>query len=486
MSESALRHGPRQPLGPGPFLQARPPAYDGVQRRQTFWPSASQAHGSLNDPLPATLASAAIPLSFLSEPELAVLALLSLFACGFFALLRVALVHSVPSRVLEGARSEAERARLRPRLERVEALSTSASVLGITSEIAFAMVVLALVGGERLTWGTMLVSLSISVPLLAFVGEVLPHALRGERTDGLLRSVLYPFDLLQRPLGWLIVGLDGGRSALMRLLRIPERPPAARRIVEDLRDVVEDSDRQGDLRETEREIIENVVDLSGTDVAELMTPRTELRAVELGAGTAAVLSEMASSGFSRIPVYEGSLDNIVGVAYAQEMLALVSSGELEDKELKSLLRPVGFVPETKLVTELLAQFRRDKQKMVVVLDEYGGTAGLVTLGDVLTELVGEMRQELGESAPAAIRRNEDGSIEVLGGTHVSDVNEELDLDLPEEEDYETLAGFVLAQLGRFPRTGESFRWKGHDFKITEASDRRVLGVRLRPALAKRA
>ena len=442
----------------------------------------------MSPPFAALRATALLPLPLapLAPLELTVLSCLALVACGFFGLLRVALLHSPPARVLEGAQTAEKRDGLRPRLERAEALATSASVLQIASQISFALLALGLVGGERLSWGTMLLALALGVPLLAFTSEVLPHALRGELTDRFLRAVLPAFDIAQRPLGALIVGLDGARRGILRLLRIPERPPAARRIVEDLRSVIEESDRQGELRATEREIIENVVDLSGVAVAEVMTPRTGLQAVELQAGVSEVLRTMTESGHSRIPVFDGSLDSIVGVAYAQEMLVLLSRGELDGKDLKSLLRPVGFVPETKLVTELLAQFRRDKQKMVIVLDEYGGTAGVVTLGDVLTELVGEMRQELRETAPAPIRKNDDGSFEVQAGTHVSDVNEALDLDLPEREDYETLAGFVLAQMGRFPKNGESFQWGGIEFKVTEASDRRVLGVRLRPALAKRA
>ncbi len=441
----------------------------------------------MNVPPPAGFLPAALPrFPDLAQVELLVLALVSLGLCGFFALLRVALLHSVPARVLEGARDDGERARLRPCLERAEQLAASASVLQIASQIAFAILVLGMVGAQGLSWGTMLFALALCVPLLALAGEVLPQAVRGERTDRILRAALVPFAAAQRPLRALIVGLEWIRRVILRVLRIPERPPAARRIVEDLRDVIEESDRPGELRATERELIENVVDLSGVDVAEVMTPRTALHAVELGAGVPEVLRVMTETGHGRIPVYEGSLDNVVGVAYAQEMLALLSRGELEGRELKGLLRPVAFVPETKLVTELLAQFRRDRQKMVIVLDEYGGTAGVVTLGDVLHELVGAMREELGETSPKPIRRNEDGTIEVQAGTHVSDVNEELDIELPEREDYETLAGFVLAQLGRFPKKGESFQWGGIEFQITEASDRRVLGVRLRPALAERA
>jgi CBS domain containing-hemolysin-like protein len=180
-----------------------------------------------------------------------------------------------------------------------------------------------------------------------------------------------------------------------------------------------------------------------------------------------------------VPVYDKSLDRIVGVAYAQEILQAIARGEMGIRDLGSLLRPVLFVPETKLASELLAEFRRNHQKIAVVLDEYGGTSGLVTMGDIVTELVGEMPGELGRRGPAALTRLSEGHFEVLGTTRVSDVNAELGIELPEQEDFETLAGFVLSEFGRFPRKGEGFERDGIAFQVSEASDRRVLKVEVR-------
>jgi len=203
--------------------------------------------------------------------------------------------------------------------------------------------------------------------------------------------------------------------------------------------------------------------------------------VELQDGVPAVVRSIAETGHTRIPVYDKSLDRIVGVAYAQHILQAIVLGEMGNRDLGSLLRPVPFVPETKLASELLSEFRRDQQKIAVVLDEYGGTAGLVTMGDIVTELVGEMPGELGRMPPAPISRLPDGRVEILGTTRVSEVNEELGLRLPEEEDYETIAGFVLAELGRFPHEGERFERDGAVFQVTEASDRRVNKVEVRLA-----
>ncbi len=400
---------------------------------------------------------------------------------AFFAVLREGLLHSVPSRVLEAARTDQERAGLRPLLDRAESLATSASIFGITCQILFTFcVVLIAVAAFGETLGALGIALAASVPLLVFATETLPNILRGGFSDRLLRAVLPSFDLLQRPLLALRLGLDATSRAVMRLLRIPERKKTARQIVEDLRSVIEDSERESDLHESEREIIENVVEFSDVGVAQVMTPRTELTAVEVGAGILEVVRAIARSGHSRIPVYEKDLDTIIGIAYAQEILKLLSEGKLEGAHLRDLLRPASFVPETKPISALLADFRRSRQKIAIVLDEYGGTAGIVTIGDIVARLVGDMREEHDEGAPEPIRRMADGRVEIQAVTRVSEVNEALNLKLPEEEDFETLAGFVLSELGHLPRPGEAFDWDGIEFTVSEANDRRILKVLLRP------
>lgn len=412
------------------------------------------------------------------------LALGALALTSLFGLLKAALLHSVPSRVLEHARGEERRRRLRPLLERAEFLATSASVLWITCQILFVVFVWVLVGeglgGEGLSWSSMGLALIITVPLLAVAGEVLPSTLRGERSDRFLARALVAFELAQRPLAALIVGIVGSRTLLLRLLRIQAPSTSTREIVEGLRAVIEDSERDEDLAESEREIIENALGFHDVDVDQVMTPRTEIRAVELSDGVQEVVRLIGETGHTRIPVFDKSLDRIVGVAYAQDVLQAIARGAAASQDLGSILRPVLFVPETKLATELLAEFRRRRQKVAVVLDEYGGTAGLVTMGDLVTELVGDMPGELGQHEPAPITRLPDGRVEVLGTTRVSEVNGELELDLPEEEDFETLAGFVLAEFGRFPARGECFEREGRTFVVTDATDRRVNKVEIRP------
>lgn len=399
---------------------------------------------------------------------------------GLFALLRNALLHAVPARLLKGV-DPPRRDRLDALLERSDFLATGASLFTFFFQLVFVVCVMAVFNGQRFTMAEVGLAILVCAPALVFVQELLPRAFRGERSDGILRLLLPLLDVLHRLLllGMVIAVLNGVRRLFLRAFRVPEQGPEGRPIVDGLRDALEDAGRGRDLGENEREFIENALEFSDIDVTDVMTPRTELAAVDIAKGIERVVETIAESGHSRIPVYDGTLDSIVGVAYAQEVLQLVAVGEYEGADLRKLLRPVPFVPETKGVSQLLAEFRRDNQKIAVVLDEYGGTSGIVTLGDIVEEIVGDIPGELGQVSPKEFRALPDGSTAVRGTTRVSEVNEELDLDLPEEEDYETLAGFVLSELGRFPKIEESFHWNDLEFLISEATDRRVLEVVIR-------
>lgn len=408
------------------------------------------------------------------------LALATLFAAGLFATFRAALLHSVPSRVLGQARDEAHRERLRPLLEHADALRTSASAYTIAMQVAFLLLALGVASRGELTWPRLSIALAVAIPVLVFVCEVLPGALRGAKHDALLVRGLSWFHLLHMPLAAPVRALEIARRSMLRLLRIPERPRAARVIVEGLRDVIEDSDLEGGLGETTTEIIENAVGFREVDVGEVMTPRTEIQAVELAAGLGEVARVVAESGHDRLPVFEGNLDAVVGIVSARDVIRALSSGaSFEDRSIHKVMRPAVFVPETKLVSELLQEFRRDKQKIAIVLDEYGGTSGLVTMTDILEEIVGDLGDEFDDHEDDPIWRHEDGSADVQAFLRISEVNEELALDLPEGEDYETLAGFVLARLGRFPKIGEVFHFGDIEYTVLEANDRRVLRVRIR-------
>lgn len=427
-------------------------------------------------------ANAPPPSSLVAWIRLAdVAALLGLLiGAGFFATLRAALVHSHAPRVLARARSERSRARVEPLLAQADTLATSARIFEAGFEFLFGFLLLRVIADDQpldltmIAWATL-----VAVPLRLTFTEILATPIAFRRGDTLLLWVLPTFRVLQLPLRWLVRALEGIRRALMRVVGLRQNPATSRQIVEGLRQVIHSAEISGDLDETEREIIGRVMEFRDVNVSAVMTPRTEIHGVEATEGLLAAARATANSGHSRIPVYDGSLDTIIGIVTARDLVAAAGDTGLESGSLKSLLRPAHFVPETKRVSELLTEFRREKIKLAIVLDEYGGTAGLVTLGDIITEIVGDIPDEFDETSRDPIRRLPNGSAEVDASLHVSEVNQELELDIPEGEDYETLAGFVLSELGHFPKRNERFALGGVEYTVLEASDRRVLKVGVR-------
>ncbi len=405
--------------------------------------------------------------------------LVVLLGAAGFALLRAALQYSRTTRVVSLAHSQRARERLAKLLERVDVLSTSAGVLKVACDLVFMAMLLSLMQDPTSpSWTTILLLVVVAVPALLLFTEALPHALARKYGDRILVKVLPAFQLLQLPLQALVIALEATRKAIWRMTDVPFESTETREIVEGLREVIEDTARRGDFDETERELIENVMEFADVDVAEIMTPRTEIHGVDVKDGLAEVVRIAAEEGHSRIPVYYENLDNIIGYLSARGIVQILSSHDLDSARLRDHLRPVYFVPETKQVSALLAEFRKERRKMAIVLDEYGGTAGMVTLGDILGEIVGDIADEYDREDPEPVKRISPSVAELEAGVRIAEVNELLPLELPEEEDFETLGGFVLAELGHFPRRGESFEKGDVRYEVLEASDRRVLRVRV--------
>jgi len=408
----------------------------------------------------------------------------ALLCASFFATLRLALQHSVPERVLSRTGDERKRETLQPLLERVGSLATSAGVLKLTADLVFAALVLkAFVDTSAFTLRAAAEALAVAVPSLLLATEAVPAAVARRWGDGMLIHLLRPFHILQLPLRAVVVALEALQLALQRLFGLPDSTGDARRIVESLREVIEDAEVSGGLDQSERELIENVMEFRDVDVAAVMTPRTEIHGLEVDDDLLTIARKVTDCGHSRMPVYEDSLDTILGTISARDVVQVVAQEGLTagtTLNLRAVLRPAYFVPETKHISELLAEFRHEKTKIAVVLDEYGGTAGLVTLADITGEIVGDVLDEFDEEEAPAFHHNDDGSVEIDASLHVSEVNEKLETGIPDTEDFETLGGFVLAELGHFPKQGEGFEREGFAYTVTDSSDRRVLRVRVQP------
>lgn len=333
----------------------------------------------------------------------------------------------------------------------------------------------------RRPWRTMGMFAATWLVLLTF-GVALPNALAKYVGEPLIARVL-PLLRLVRMICYPAIFMQEGLDALTAAITGAPTKGSASYMVEleqEVLDAVSEGERRGAVDEEEKEMIESVIEMTDTQVAEIMTPRTDIAALPIGADAAQVREVIRSKGYSRIPVYEETIDSIQGVLYVKDILV-----RDEDKafQLATMMRPPLFIPETKPVRELLREFQRQKIHFAIVLDEYGGTAGLVTIEDILEELVGEIADEYEHAEPEDLLHIDDHTVEVDARMNLHDVNHALGLQLPEDQDYDTIGGLVFAQLGRIPRAGEHCDVQHVRIDVIKADPRRVLRLRLHIAPA---
>ena len=325
--------------------------------------------------------------------------------------------------------------------------------------------------------GVVGVSAAISFVLLVAFAVALPHAMAvhsGEdvlaRSVGVLaalRFLMWPFGRFYAIVEFVVRRLLGKREA--------SKEEESERVEQEILEAVSEGEAHGAVDVDQKEMIESVLELDETTVVTIMTPRTDVNAVPDDVTFDAVRSLIIEKGHSRIPVYHGTIDHVVGVVYAKDLLRLDYSAPFDACQT---MRAVRYVPETKTLAELLSEFQANKVQIAIVLDEYGGTAGLVTIEDILEELVGEIDDEYDEPPPPPMNRIDNETLEVDGRMHIDEINSELDVKLPEEEDYETIAGFVFATLGKIPAVGEELTHGNVHIEIVDAEARKINRLRL--------
>ncbi len=235
--------------------------------------------------------------------------------------------------------------------------------------------------------------------------------------------------------------------------------------------------REGTLKKSEFKVIDNVMRLEEVTLAEVLTPRIDVIAIPAGASVAEAKDLMLDEGHLRLPVYDGDLDHIVGIIVARDLWRADRDG---DTSIDGLIRPVQFAPETKKVEDLIPDMRRQRAKMAVVVDEFGGTEGIVTLEDLIEEIVGEIQDEHELDEPPEFSVKQDGSIRIWGGVPVRDVNEELNLDLPGPAQ-DTLGGWMQGRLDRIATRGDMISVTGGRFRVERMRGHRVIWVVFHPA-----
>lgn len=321
-----------------------------------------------------------------------------------------------------------------------------------------------------------IVGLSTLTYLHIVLGEMIPKSLALSAPVRTVLGVFAPMRLssgiLSLPVRW----LNAIGSALLRLFRVPPAAPHAHlHSPEELEILVDESAAQGALNATERDMVHSIFDFGDLTVGNVMTPRPQIQAIALDTPLPEVLALAVDSSHSRFPVYERDLDNVLGVLYLRDLVRqqVRTKGQLD---LRLLLRPVLVVPEHYPVIKVLTAFRHKRSHFAIVIDEFGGTAGLVTLEDLVDDVMGEVDDEFDQSA-ALIRRLPDGSVQIDGMTHIDEVNSMLGLSL-QDKNYHTIAGFVLGKLGRIAHVGDIVETNGIRLKVEALDGLRIARLSL--------
>jgi len=250
----------------------------------------------------------------------------------------------------------------------------------------------------------------------------------------------------------------------------------------DLQALIDVGEAEGILEEEEGELIHSIIEFGDTRVSEVMTPRPDIVAVPENATMREARDVILDSKYSRLPVYREQIDNVEGMIYVRDLLQCWADGR-EDESIKSLVRSVYFVPETKAVAELLEEMQKAHAQLAMVIDEYGGVCGLVTVEDILEEIVGEIEDEdiAGEELEEIVE-GANGSYEVLGSTEIGKIERIFDMEI-EDDDFTTIAGLVINESGKVPAAGEQLTIRGLDVEVLETDERRILRLRVRRAQA---
>jgi len=314
--------------------------------------------------------------------------------------------------------------------------------------------------------------------IIAIVGVGIPHAWANYAGERVLSGTF-----------WILIGLRYFLFpvvAVMQAFDLPIRRLSGQTDEDDeneesakqeILQAAADGAAEGLVDDDEVEMIESVIEFADTDAAEIMTPRTDVFALSIDTPWVEAVSEIHNAGHTRVPIYKDNLDNITGIVYAKDLLKHIITGA-PPENLQALSRKPFFVPESKPLDDLLREFKSRKVHIAVVLDEYGGTAGLVSIEDVIEEIVGEISDEYDNPEDDAMLRINETTVEAEGRLRIDELNDLLELKLPEDEDYDTVAGFVVAELGYIPAIGETIAASDAKFTILESDERKISRLRI--------
>jgi magnesium and cobalt exporter, CNNM family len=373
---------------------------------------------------------------------------------------------------------------------------TIASIgIGYIAEGTIATLLIPYLGWANVNWGPLPVlgSISITSHLIATIitltlvtylhvvlGEQVPKMIAIQRAEPVALWTVGPTQLFGRVLRPFIRFMSISASAITRLAGVPPTGVhAVPHTPEEIRLLVEQSQEEGQIEAEQEQMIAGVFDFPDIMAREVMTPRRDIKALEVTSSLEEVLHILIEEGHSRMPVHEGDLDQIVGVLLAKDLLPYLVGSKGEGFNLRDVMREPYFVPDTKPLGELMAEMRSENVHLVIVIDEFGGTEGIVTMEDLLEEIVGDIYDEYDEPEPE-FEVTPEGEILVDGGASIDEVNERFEMELS-SQDFDTVGGFIFGALGRLPVPGDKVSVDGSgELTVVETEDRRVTKVKVVP------
>ena len=319
---------------------------------------------------------------------------------------------------------------------------------------------------------------AIMTILILIFGEISPKLMARNNSAKIAEAVsviIYVLSIILTPVVYCLIFIS---RFVGRILGVNMTSPQLMITEEDIISFVNVGNAEGIIEEDEKEMIHSIVTLGETSAKEVMTPRTSMLAFEATKTINEVWDEIVDNGFSRIPIYEETIDNIIGILYVKDLMEHIKNNEL-DLPIKQFVRSAYFVPETKSIIEILKEFRGLKVHIAIVLDEYGGVVGLVTIEDLIEEIVGEIRDEYDDEDESFFKKVADNEYEVDAMTDIETINKELELDLPISEDYESLGGLIVTTTGKICEVGDEVQIDNIYLKVLEVDKMRVSKVFIR-------
>jgi putative hemolysin len=418
---------------------------------------------------------------------------LCLLGNGFFSGSEIAIISSrrsqVEARLAAGSRAARSLKRLQDNLDNflatvqigVTLMGTLAGVLGGYLAKGFVEPWFAETALARWVAPTLAATLVVGGGIVyteLILGELVPKALALRFTEQSALLVAPPLDFLARSSHWLVVFLTKSTRAILSIFRLRGSDHRTFVSEEEIKHLVREGREQGVLDQTEMEIIHSVFQFSETSVKKVMVPRPKIFALDVSTPPGEVERLMVEGGFSRIPVYDASVDNMLGIVYVKDALRLLE--RRQPVVLRKILHPVHFVPDTKKVGALLKELQKRRTHLALVVDEHGSLTGLVTLEDLLEEIVGEIQDEYDwEEKP--VERLRDGSLVVEGTISAGDLREAYQVPIPESAEFETVAGFMLEALGSVPKGGEVVALGDYRLIVVDVEKNRISKVKIEKA-----